>query len=78
MMTPRPTFADRMRALDEQLVLVIAAAQAAHSEARRLHTESCVEDGDLTMPTTRTIQAHRSMHFVGDLLVDLQAVRGRL
>jgi hypothetical protein len=77
-MVARPTLADRMRALDEQLVLVIAAAQAAHSEARRLHTESCVEDGDLTMPTTRTIQAHHSMRFIGELLVDLQAVRSRL
>jgi hypothetical protein len=77
-LTPRPTFADRMRALDEQLTMAIAAAQAAHSEARRLHTESCVEDGDLTMPTSRTIQAYQSMRFVGDLLIDLQAAKGRL
>jgi hypothetical protein len=77
-LTTRPTFADRMRALDEQLVLAIAAAQAAHSEASRLHRESCLADGSLDLPSSQTYQAYHSALAVSDALKDLQAVRSRL
>jgi hypothetical protein len=77
-LTPRPTFADRMNALVEQLTLAIAAAQAAHSEARQIHRDSCIADQDLTAPSSQTYQAYYSFLRVGEVLSDLNALRDRL
>jgi hypothetical protein len=77
-MTPRPTFADRMRALDEQLTLAIAAAQAAHSEARQVHRDACIADHDLSTPSSQAYQAYYSFLHIGEVLCELQRLRGRL
>ena len=71
--TTHPTLADRMRALDEQLMATVAAAQAAHSEARDLHMARATAGDDVGMTT-----AWHSVQFLGGILGELTTIRGRL
>lgn len=69
----RATLADYMRSLDQHLMLAIADAQLAHAEGRkRWKLASAAED------EAAVAAEWNSWRFIGDMLGQLQTLRGKL
>jgi hypothetical protein len=71
----RKTLADHMRSLDQHLMLAIADCQAAHAECRSRWRSASI---GMKSDDANVAAEWNSWRFVGDMLGQLQTLRGRL
>lgn len=70
-----PTLHDRMKTLDEALRDAVVAAEAAHSEARRMHREYLSSDPPMLAAGQ---SAWCAIGYLGEILGELRTIRGRI